>query len=414
MNNLSISCRFCSAELNHTFIDLGMSPVANDYIKPENEQSMEPFYPLHVFVCEKCFLVQLPNHRREEEIFTNEYAYFSSYSESWLSHAKKYVDMVVGRFKFNENSHIVELASNDGYLLQYFVEKNIPVLGIEPCANVAEAAEKKGIASLVEFFGEDIATKLQTQNKGADLIIGNNVLAHVPDLNDFVKGMKILLNPGGVVTIEFPHLMNLIKDNQFDTIYHEHYSYFSFSTVQKIFAYHGLTLFDVEEIPTHGGSLRIYGKHVENNALEISPNVAGILEKEQKFGILQLETYTSFEEKVKKTKRDLLEMLITLKNEGKHIVAYGAAAKGVTLINYCGIRRDFLDYVVDKNPHKQNHFMPGVHIPIVGLEKITETKPDYILILPWNIKKEVSESISYIREWGGKFIVPIPNVYIID
>lgn len=408
-------CRFCKSVLTETFVDLGMSPIANDYVKMEQEQAMEPFYPLHVFICKNCYLVQLPNHRRENEIFTNDYAYFSSYSVSWLKHAKEYVEMMIERFKFNKESYIVELASNDGYLLQYFKEKDIPVLGIEPTANTAEVAIKKGIPSLVEFFGEDIARKLVAENKQADLIIANNVLAHVPDLNDFVEGIKILLKTDGIVTIEFPHLYQLINKNQFDTIYHEHYSYYSFVVIQDIFAAHGMRVFDVEEISTHGGSLRIFACHNNNENKKNTENVVKLHDRETKEGYKdpEMNIYKAFAKKVELTKRNLLSKLIELKNDKKTIVGYGAPAKGNTLLNYCGIRSDFLDYTVDKNPHKQNHYLPGVHIPIYPVEKIQETKPDYVLILPWNLKEEVMNQLNYIGEWGGKFIISIPETQII-
>lgn len=409
-----VLCRFCQTPLEHTFVDLGMSPVANDYVSPEKEQSMEPFYPLHVFICKECFLVQLPTHRLEHEIFTDEYAYFSSYSTSWLEHAKKYTDEMTSRFGLNQDSLVIEVASNDGYLLQYFKEKNVPVLGIEPTANTAAEAEKKGITSLVEFFGADVAEKLVSQGKQADLLLGNNVLAHVPDLNDFVKGMKILLKPSGVITMEFPHLQRLIELNQFDTIYHEHYSYYSFLTVEKIFAHHGITLFDVQQLNTHGGSLRIFGKHSDNTALEVTSNVEALKAQERAAGLDQLSTYDSYNEKVKETKRSFLEFLIKAKREGKTIVGYGAPAKGNTFLNYCGVRRDFIDYTVDMNPHKQGRFLPGVHIPIVSPEKYKETKPDYVVILPWNLKEEITQQHAYIKEWGGQFVVAVPETQVLS
>ncbi len=408
-----MTCRFCSASLIHTFVDLGMSPIANDYVSPQREHAMEPFYPLHVFVCEQCFLVQLPNYRREEEIFTDEYAYFSSYSSSWLAHAKEYVDMMMKRFRFTPDQRVVELASNDGYLLQYFKEQNIPVLGVEPTANTAKAAAEKGIESIVKFFGVDTAQQIKSSGQMADLLIGNNVLAHVPDLNDFVAGMPILLKESGVITLEFPHLLQLIEKNQFDTIYHEHYSYFSFLTVEKIFAHHGITLFDVEEIPTHGGSLRIYGKHARNTDLVETQNIASLRIKERNAGLDRLETYTHYTQKVKNTKRDAVEFFVHAKREGKSIVGYGAPAKGNTFLNYCGIRTDVIDYTVDASPHKQNHFLPGVRIPIYHPDKIRETKPDYVFILPWNLKDEIMEQLKYIGAWGGKFVTAIPKLEII-
>jgi len=398
-------CRFCSAELKNTFVDLGMSPVSNSYIRPENLQACECFYPLHVYVCGECFLVQLEEFESHRNIFSEEYAYFSSYSDSWLRHCCEYADMVCEKLALSENSLVIEIASNDGYLLQYFKEKNIPVLGVEPSASVAKVAQAKGIDTLIEFFDEKLAINL---GKKADLVAGNNVLAHVPDINGFVAGLKLVLKDEGAVTMEFPHLLNLIKHNQFDTIYHEHFSYLSLYTVQKIFKKHGLDVYDVEELPTHGGSLRIYACHTGKK--DINKNVSAILTKENDFGLKDLATYSGFSEKVKETKRKLLEYLIKLKNEGKSIIGYGAAAKGNTLLNYCGIRQDFLDYVVDKSPHKQGLFLPGTHLPVYPPEKIAETRPDYILILPWNIREEIAQQLSYTSQWGCRFIVPIPEV----
>ncbi|KKP40272.1 MAG: methyltransferase-like protein [Candidatus Peregrinibacteria bacterium GW2011_GWC2_33_13] len=386
-----------------------MSPVSNAYIKPENLQSKENFYPLHAYVCEKCFLVQLEEFESPEQIFNDEYAYFSSFSDSWLKHCKNYTDIISKKLNLSQNSKVVEIASNDGYLLQYFVEKNIPVLGVEPSSSVAKIAEEKGIKTVTKFFGVNTANELANIQEKADLIIGNNVLAHVPDINDFVGGIKILLKESGTVTIEFPHLLNLINKNQFDTIYHEHFSYLSLYTVEKIFNHHGMDIYDVEELPTHGGSLRIYACHLEN--MQKSKNVINLLSREKEFGLTDLITYTNFSEKVKETKRKLLKHLIELKKTGKSIVGYGAAAKGNTLLNYCGIGNDFIDYVVDKSPYKQGLFLPGTHISIESPEKITQTKPDYIFILPWNIKDEIINQLSYVKEWGCKFIVPIPEVY---
>ena len=405
-------CRFCGSELKHTFVDLGMSPLSESYLAVEQLNKMEQFYPLHVYVCDRCFLVQLEEYVSPKDIFT-EYAYFSSYSDSWLKHAKDYTDMIVKRFALNEQSHVVELASNDGYLLQYFVQKGIPVLGIEPAANVARSAIEKGIPTVVKFFGGKLAIDMAAEGKRADLIVGNNVLAQVPGLNDFVKGMKILLKPQGVITMEFPHLMRLMDENQFDTIYHEHFSYFSFIAVEKIFAAHGLTLFDVDELPTHGGSLRIYARHNEDSSKPATQKIKELKDREEFCGFTRLEPYFSFSEKVKDTKRKLLEFLIGAKREGKCIAGYGAPGKGNTLLNYCGIRTDFLDYTVDRNPYKHGKFTPGTHIPIFAPDKIKETKPDYLLILPWNLKEEITKQMSYIREWGGQFIVPIPQVTIL-
>jgi len=402
-------CRFCNNELKHTFVDLGMSPVSNANIKPENLQSKEKFYPLHAHVCEKCFLVQLEEFESPKQIFNDEYAYFSSFSESWLKHCKNYTNMISEKLSLSQKSKVIEIACNDGYLLQYFVEKNISVLGIEPSLNVAKAAESKGIRTIVKFFGVNTANELSDLQEKADLIIGNNVLAHVPDINDFVGGIKILLKETGTVTIEFPHLLNLINKNQFDTIYHEHFSYLSLYTVEKIFNYHGMDIYNVEELPTHGGSLRIYACHTGN--MQKSQNVINLLAKEKEFGLTNLSTYTNFSEKVKETKRKLLKHLIEIKNQGKAIVGYGAAAKGNTLLNYCGIGKDFIGYVVDKSPYKQGLFLPGTHIPIESPEKISQTKPDYIFIIPWNIKDEIINQLSYTKEWGCRFIIPIPEVY---
>ncbi|MFL9455829.1 MULTISPECIES: methyltransferase domain-containing protein [Nostocales] len=404
-------CLFCSSELNHTFVDLGMSPPCESYRSLEQLNEMEPFYPLHAYVCEKCFLVQLQEYIRPENIFSD-YAYFSSYSQTWLQHAKNYVDMAVERFQLNYKSQVVEIASNDGYLLQYFVSKDIPALGIEPAANIAEVAIKKGIPTVVKFFGEETAREQLAKGKQADLLIGNNVLAHTPYLNDFVKGLKILLKEQGVITMEFPHLMRLKEENQFDTIYHEHFSYFSFITVEKIFAFHGLTIFDVEELSTHGGSLRIYARHNEDFSKPITQKVLELRHREETSGVTNLDYYSSFSEQVKETKRKLLDFLIKVKREGKSIVGYGAPGKGNTLLNYCGIRTDFLDYTVDRSPYKQGLFLPGTHIPIFHPDKIQETKPDYVLILPWNLKDEIMVQMSYIRDWGGQFVVPIPEVQI--
>lgn len=402
-------CRFCSSELKHSFVDLGMSPLANSYIASENLQKMEPFYPLHAFICDQCFLVQLKEFESPQSIFSD-YAYFSSYSQSWLEHASNYVDMMVERFGFDTDSQIIEVASNDGYLLQYFKKKDIPVLGIEPAANVAKVAIEAGIPSITEFFGEQTATDVVASGKRADLLLGNNVLAHVPDLNDFVKGLKILLNKTGVITLEFPHLQRLIEQTQFDTIYHEHFSYFSCITIQKVFSAHGLVLFDVDELGTHGGSLRVYARHDDDASKPVSSNVSRLIDKETAAGFADIDFYRSFESAVISTKQNLLEFLIQAKREGKSIVGYGAAAKGNTLLNYCGVRTDFIDYVVDRSPHKQDHYLPGTHIPIYSPERIKETKPDYLLILPWNIKKEVMEQMHYVRDWGCKFLTLIPVV----
>lgn len=407
------NCRFCHAPLVHTFVDLGMSPLCQTHIEQHQLNQMEPFYPLQAFVCERCFLVQLQEYVSPQEIFT-EYAYFSSYSESWIRHAKSYTDLMIERFTLNAKSQVVEIASNDGYLLQFFVEKGIPVLGVEPAANVAQVAMKRGIPSIVKFFGCDTARELAAWGKQADLLLGNNVLAHVPDLNDFVAGMKTLLKPTGVITMEFPHLMRLMAENQFDTIYHEHFSYLSFLTVERVFAAHGLTLFDVEELATHGGSLRIYGCHRDDVSKSVSEGVSELRGREIAAGFTKLAHYLSFGKQVQETKRKLLRFLIEAKQAGKSIAGYGAPGKGNTLLNYCAIRTDFLDYTVDRNPYKQGKYTPGTHIPIHPVEKVRETKPDYLFILPWNLKDEIMQQMSYIREWGGKFVVPIPEVRVYE
>jgi SAM-dependent methyltransferase len=405
-------CRFCAAPLEHVFADLGMSPLANSYLTPEQANGMEPFYPLRAFVCSNCLLVQLEEFETPDHIF-GDYAYFSSYSTSWLEHSRRYVENVTERFALGPDSRVVELASNDGYLLQYFAERQIPVLGIEPAANVAQVAVEKGVPTLVEFFGRDAARRLAAESP-ADLVIGNNVLAHVPDLNDFVGGIEILLKPGGVATLEFPHLMRLVEENQFDTIYHEHFSYFSFLTVNRVFAEHGLTLFDVDELPTHGGSLRIYGAHAGDDANPVGPRVTELLERERRAGYDTLDIYQGYARRVQKEKRAILSFLIELKRAGRSIAGYGAPAKGNTLLNFCGVRTDFVDYTVDMNPHKQGHLLPGSHIPIHGPERLRESKPDVLLILPWNLRDEISEQHAYIREWGGRFAARSPDLKLLD
>lgn len=404
-------CRFCGTELRHTLVDLGMSPLCESYVSLDRLDRMEAFYPLHVRVCENCFLVQLEAYVSPEHIF-REYAYFSSYADSWLAQCKAYTDLVVDRFGLNETSQVIELASNDGYLLQYFIEKNIPVLGVEPATNIAKIAIAKGIPTLNEFFGQECARQLVGQGMQADLIAANNVLAHVPELNDFVAGIKILLKPQGVFTGEIQHLVKLMAENQFDTIYHEHFCYHTFITLEKIFAAHGMTLFDVEELPTHGGSLRIYACHADNLAQTVTDRAIALREKEQAAGFGSIERYTNFEAQVRETKRKILEFLIAAKRSGKTVVGYGAPGKGNTLLNYCGIRTDFLDYTVDRNPYKHGKFLPGTHIPIYPPSKIQETQPDYVLILPWNFKDEIMAQMSVIREWGGKFVVPIPELMV--
>lgn len=395
----------------HQIVDLGMSPLANSYVRPGDIKGGEIYFPLCVYICSNCFLVQVEEYKSSSEIFSD-YLYFSSYSDTWLEHVKAYTELMASRFNLDQKSQVIEIASNDGHLLQFFRQKNIPVLGIEPAANVAKVAEEKGIPTEVTFFGVESASDLRKRGVQADLLLGNNVLAHVPDINDFVASMKLILKPDGAITMEFPHLVNLIGKNQFDTIYHEHFSYFSFTTVEKIFAKHGMTLFDVEELPTHGGSLRIYGKHDNDTTKPISLRVLQMKQRESGQGYTKVEYYLSYGEKVKETKRKILEFLINAKNQGKSIVGYGAPAKATTLLNYCGIGTDFIDYTVDRSPYKQGRLLPGVHIPIYSPEKIMETKPDYIFVLPWNIKDEIIKQMSAIKEWGGKFIVPIPEVTI--
>ncbi len=409
----SSKCRFCRIPLEQTFADLGMSPISNAFLNSTQLNLKEPFYPLHVYVCGKCLLVQLEQFESPDAMFNEEYAYFSSYSDTWLNHAKRYTEEMVRRFGFGQSSFVVEIASNDGYLLQYFVEKRIPVLGVEPSANVAGVARKKGVETLVKFFGVNTAKELVAVGRQADLLLGNNVLAHVPDLNDFVAGMKILLKPGGVITMEFPHLLCLMRGNQFDTIYHEHFSYFSFLTVEKVFFHHGLTLFDVQQLSTHGGSLRIFAKHSGDESKDVTDAVGVLLREEHDAGLDKLTTYDLFAEKVRRTKRKFLQFLVGAKESGKSIAAYGAPAKGNTLLNYCGVRTDFVDYTVDRSPHKQGMFLPGTHIPIYAPDRIFDTKPDYLLILPWNLKNEIVSQMSGIRSWGGQFIVPIPEVTVI-
>lgn len=414
--NLSTSkgccCRFCGATLRHTFVDLGMSPLCESFVGADQLAQMEAFYPLYVYVCDQCFLVQLQEFVSPGDIFS-EYAYFSSYSTSWVEHARRYTEMMTARFGLGAKSKVMEIASNDGYLLQHFVAQKIPVLGIEPAANVAKVAIEKGVPSTVRFFGRQSATDIAAEHGRPDVLLGNNVLAHVPDINDFVGGMKILLAPNGVITMEFPHLLRLMAENQFDTIYHEHFSYLSFVTVEKIFAHHGLTLFDVEEIPTHGGSLRIFGRHDTNTAIAVTDRVVELRQREIDKGFLTIECYRGFDEQVKETKRKLLTFLIDAKRRGKTVAAYGAPGKGNTLLNYCGIRTDFLDFAVDANPYKHGKFTPGTRIPILPPAKIKEARPDYVLILPWNLKDEISTQAAYISEWGGKFVVPIPEVRIL-
>ena len=410
MNN-SGKCRFCGGSLAE-FIDLGMSPLCETYLTKDQLNSMEPFYPLAAYVCRDCLLVQLQEYVAPKEIFS-EYAYFSAYSDTWLDHARRYVETMSKRLDLGPGTRVIELGSNDGYLLQFFVEKGISVLGIEPAGNVASAAEKRGVPTLVKFFGVETASALAEAGTQADLVVGNNVLAQVPDLNSFVKGISIILKTGGVCTIEFPHLLKTIDGNQFDQIYHEHFSYFSGLTADRIFAAHGMRMFDVDELPTHGGSLRIYACHANDNSHPTEASVSELLSRERQAGLHRLETYAAFAEQVRATKRKLLSFLIEAKSCNKSLAGYGAPGKGNTLLNYCGIRVDFLDYTVDRNPYKHGKYLPGTHIPIFPPERIFETKPDYVLILPWNLKDEVMSQLANIRSWGARFVVPIPEVSVI-
>jgi hypothetical protein len=404
-------CRFCGSSDTHPFVDLGMSPLCESFVAEADIDSMEAFYPLRVFVCGECFLVQLKEYVKPDEIFT-EYAYFSSYSDSWMAHAAEYCRTITGRLGLGPESFVVELASNDGYLLRNFVEAGIPCLGIEPAANVAKAALDIGVPTRVEFFGARLAGILVDEGKRADLIAGNNVLAQVPDINDFVGGMKRLLAPGGAITLEFPHLLRLIQENQFDTIYHEHFSYFSLLSVERILAAHGLRVFDVETLPTHGGSLRVYACHHDDPGEE-EGRVDDLRGIEKEADLDTLKGYSGYASRVEETKRALLEFLIGARREGKRVVGYGAPGKGNTLLNYCGIRTDFLDYTVDRNPYKQGRYLPGTHIPIFGPETIDETRPDYILILPWNLRGEIVAQLDHTRSWGARFVVPIPRLEVV-
>jgi hypothetical protein len=405
-------CRFCNSQLTETFADLGVTPLSNSYLRSSDIHKMEPFYPLQAQVCGKCLLVQLEQFESPEHIF-GEYLYFSSFSDSWLRHAEAYAERMIKRLRLGPQSQIVEIASNDGYLLQYFNRRGIPVLGIEPAANVAEVAIKKGIPTDISFFGEKTAHRLVSAGTTPDLLIANNVLAHVPDLNDFMRGLRAMLKPSGVITVEFPHLLHLIAQNQFDTIYHEHVSYFSFWSVERIFLHHGLVIFDVEDLPTHGGSLRIYARHVENQSLSLTSAVASLRKREQIAGLDRIDVYRQFANKVVATKCEILDFLLHAKRAEKKIVAYGAPAKGNTLLNYCGVRTDFIDFTVDRSPHKQGLFLPGTRIPIRHPDAIFDARPDYLMILPWNLKEEIIDQMSIIRSWNGKFVVPIPNVQII-
>ncbi len=405
-------CRFCAQPLTEVFADLGMSPLANAFLSADQLSQMEPFYPLRALTCERCFLVQLEQYESPDAIFSD-YAYFSSYSSTWLEHSRRYTEQMVAQLGLGSESNVVELASNDGYLLQYFAERGIPVLGIEPAANVAKVAVAQGVRTIVKFFGRATAREVAAMLR-ADLLIGNNVLAHVPDLNDFVAGMRILLAPRGTITMEFPHLMHLVQDNEFDTIYHEHFSYFSFLTASRVFEAHGLALWDVEELPTHGGSLRIYARHAEDGSRPVTERARELAAREREAGYERIETYRAYAEKVKVAKWELLELLISERRAGRTIVAYGAPAKGNTLLNYCGVGADLVDYTADLNPHKQGHFLPGTHIPIRAPEAIRQTRPDVVLILPWNLKEEIVEQLSFVREWGGRFLVRAPRLEFVE
>ena len=405
------SCRFCAEPLTQTFVDLGLSPLANSLLDVQDLDSTEPRYPLHAYVCGECFLVQLGEFATPEDIF-EEYVYFSSYSDSWVAHAKRYVERMVDRFSVDGGSSVVEIASNDGYLLQWFQELGVPVLGVEPAQNVAVVAEEKGIPTVVRFFGRETAEELVGDGHRGDLVVANNVLAHVPDLNDFVGGLQVLLAGDGVATLEFPHLLRLIEETEFDTIYHEHFSYFSLLTVERVFAAHGLQIFDVEELPTHGGSLRIYARHA--NGVEPEPAVEELRQRERGAGLEDPDTYAQFGDRVDETKRSLREFLERARNEGRSVIAYGAAAKGVTLLNYCDVGPDLVEYVVDRSPHKQGLYLPGVRLPIRAPERVTETKPDYLLLLAWNLKDEIVEQMAHVREWGCRFVTPVPEVAVHD
>ncbi len=404
-----MNCRFCKTDLNDVFVDLVNSPASNSYLTKEQLDEPEVFYPLKIFVCQKCKLVQIDEYKKSDDIFDKDYAYFSSYSTSWLEHAKNYVEMITSKLLLDKHSLVTEIASNDGYLLQYFKEKDIPCIGIEPTASTAKVAKQKGIEVIEDFFSSSLAQNLEK----SDLILGNNVLAHVPDINDFVKGLKRALKPIGTITMEFPHLLNIIKENQFDTIYHEHFSYLSFYTVKQIFEAQGLKLYDVEKLPTHGGSLRIYATHSENIQINISKNVQNLLDEEKSFGLFGMEIYKGFQERTNKVKNDLVAFLLEAKKENKKIVAYGAAAKGNTLLNYAGVKNDLIEFVVDKSPHKQGKYLPASHIPVVEEKEIQELKPDYILILPWNIKDEIIAQLNYVKMWNCKFVVAVPQLEII-
>jgi SAM-dependent methyltransferase len=407
-----LACRCCGAPLSEVFVDLGASPLANSFLRPEQLAQPEPFYPLCTYVCTRCFLVQLPEAASPEAIF-GDYAYFSSYSDTWLRHAEEYVEAMVERFAIGPTHQVLEIASNDGYLLQYFQRRGVPVLGIEPARNVAAAAAARGIPTLVRFFGLQAARELAASGGAADLVVGNNVLAHTPALVDFVQGLAAVLRPGGVATLEFPHLVRLVAENQFDTIYHEHFSYFSFTAARRVFEAQGLEVFDVEELPTHGGSLRLYAQRRGEGRQPPAARVEALLAREAALGVEGLDYYRAFAARVRETKWKLLEFLIAERRRGKAIVGYGAPAKGNTLLNYCGIRGDLLDYTVDRSPHKQGLYLPGTRIPIHAPERLRQTRPDWVLILPWNLRQEVTAQMAEVRSWGGRFLVAIPEVAVV-
>jgi 2-polyprenyl-3-methyl-5-hydroxy-6-metoxy-1,4-benzoquinol methylase len=406
-----VNCRFCNTPLSFEFLDLVNSPPSNSFLSIDQLNEPEIFYPLRVLVCDNCFLVQIDEYQKSSAIFNNDYVYFSSFSTSWLNHAKKYCEEVVKRLSLNQNSKVIEVASNDGYLLQFFLEKNIPVLGIEPTANTAKIASDKGIETITQFFGTALADELASKGILADLLIGNNVLAHVPDINDFVAGMKRVLTPTGTITMEFPHLIQMINQNQFDTIYHEHFSYLSLFTVKKIFFQQGLEIYDVDEISTHGGSLRIYAKHLDDTSKQVSTSVSDLVSKEKLLGVDTLTYYKDFNTNVDQIKIDFLSFLIEQKKNGKKVVGYGAAAKGNTLLNYCGVKKDLISFVVDANPNKQGKYLPGSHIPVVSEDLLKQFQPNFVVIFPWNLSAEIMNQLSYIRTWGGRFLIPIPNVH---
>jgi hypothetical protein len=407
------SCRFCGEELTTSMVDLGMHPLCESFLTVEQAEEMEPFYPLHVRVCGNCFLAQIGEFVTPEEIF-GDYAYFSSYSTAWLRHAETYVDMMIDRFGLDESTRVLEIASNDGYLLQYFRDRGMSVLGIEPARNVGAVAEQRGIKTLCEFFGDELAVRMRDDGYVADVVVGNNVLAHTPDINGFVAGLPVIMSSDGVATFEFPHLMRLMAGAQFDTIYHEHWSYLSLGTVSRILDRHSLEVFDVEELWSHGGSLRLFVKHQADTSKPIDPRVGELNERETEFGLFDLDTYQDFASRVESIKRSLLTALIEAKEEGQSIVIYGAAGKGNTLLNYCGIGTDFIDYACDLNPYKHGRLTPGTHIPIFGPERILETKPDLILVLPWNLEDEIVAQLSYVGEWRGRFLIPVPEPRIVE